>query len=164
LPTVPSESAGRRRINFFNGETIMERLNLEREIAGINYGVRELTVEEIRLWLVRMEQAYTEPRPQRPGLGRRVAILLGFVKEAPAGAWDVVSTLLFDDLTMLDLSILTTLTREQIGALTPAQLREVWIACQEVNTDFFAFRRRLEQIGMASREMSAAISNVLSPA
>jgi hypothetical protein len=142
----------------------MERLRLEKQIAGQKYEIKELTVEEIRLWLVRMEQAYSTPPARSVSIWQWFARLVGGSKPRDEGSWDVVNSLLFDDLTMLDLSTLTTLKSEQIATLTPAQIREVWSACQEVNADFFAFRRRLEQIGMSSREMSAEISNVLSPA
>lgn len=142
----------------------MERLRLERQIAGQQYEIKELTVEEIRVWLVRMEQAYSTPPERSVSIRQRLSRLVGASKPRDEGSWDVVNSLLFEDLTMLDLSMLTTLDREQIATLTPAQIREVWGACQEVNADFFAFRRRLEQIGMSSREMSAEISNVLSPA
>lgn len=142
----------------------MERLTLNREVAGIPYRVKELTVEEIRLWLLRMERAYAEPQPQRSGLCRRVLVLLGIIEPIPAPVQDVVDLMLFDDLSMFDVSTLTTLTREQIGTLTPAQVREVWQECRGVNADFFQMRRRLEQIGKVSQQAPGAISNVLSPA
>lgn len=141
----------------------MKRLILDRTIAGLNYSVKEMTVDEVRVWLLRMGSAYTAPHPKSPGLLKKLAIFCGFVDGGPARSHEVVDALLFEDLTMLDLSILTTLTREQIGTLTPSQVREVWKDCQEVNADFFQFRHRLETIGMASQQMPSAISNVLSP-
>lgn len=141
----------------------MKRLILDRTIAGLNYSVKEMTVAEIRAWLLRMERAYAAPHPNSPGLLKKLAIFCGLLDGGLARSHEVVDALLFEDLTMLDLTILTSLTREQIGTLTPSQVREVWKNCQEVNADFFQFRHRLETIGMASQQMPAAISSVLSP-
>lgn len=136
----------------------MDRYTTEKEIAGINYRVRELTLDEIRAWLKQMEQAYGAAPTGRNTWLRRLLVRFGLVeKPLPSALRDVADVMLFDGFVMLDLRVLTDLTAEQIGGLTPRQVRSVWGECEKVNEDFFGFRRRLELVGLASPAMSAGI-------
>lgn len=142
----------------------MQRLMIEKEIAGIPYRIKELTIEEIRLWLLRMERASSMKALQRPSLKTRLLVRLGMIDPLPAAAQDVVALTLFDDLTLLDVMTLTTLTSPQIETLSPSEVREVWQGCREVNADFFLMRRRLELIGQTDRQAHGAPLNGPLPA
>jgi hypothetical protein len=142
----------------------VQRLLNEMEIAGTRFHVKELTIEEIRLWLLRMERAVSSSPLRRPTLLTRLLVRLGVIDPLPAAAQDVVALTLFDDLTLLDVASLTTLTPEQIEKLTPSEVREVWQACREVNSDFFLMRRRLELIGQINQQAHGATLNGPLPA
>lgn len=95
------------------------RVTREINVAGRVIVVRELTVGEIRAWL----------------------------KEAGAVSGDVVDATLFEDFSLPDLSMMTTLVPEAINAMTPGELRQVRKAAEEVNADFFAMRSRVVALG-----------------
>lgn len=141
----------------------MEQFITDRNIAGINYTIRELTVSDIRNWLKDMEQMAGTPDKTVQGWLRKILARLGLASQPiPASQRDAVDVMLFDGFVMFDLMFLTSLKPEQITTFTPAQIRGVWAACEEINADFFALRRRLELVGMASPEMSAEISKMRS--
>lgn len=58
---------------------------------------------------------------------------------------DVVRDLLFEDVRLGDLPVLTNLTIDQIEDLPPSALRLVVAGCREANPDFFAMLARLKQ-------------------
>lgn len=95
------------------------RVVREVEIAGRKISIRELTVGEIRNWL----------------------------KESGAVSGDVVDATLFDDFSLPDLTLMTSLVPEAINAMTPTEIREVRKAAEEVNADFFAMRSRVVELG-----------------
>lgn len=81
--------------------------------------VKELTTGEIRAWL----------------------------KASGMVCGDIVDCTLFDDFSLPDLSVLTTLTAEQIDQLPPSELRRARQKAEEINADFFAMRNRVVQLG-----------------
>lgn len=95
------------------------RVVREIEVGGRKIAVRELTVGEIRNWL----------------------------KESGAVSGDVVDAALFDDFSLPDLTMMTSLDAEAINAMTPSEIREVRRVAEEVNADFFAMRSRVVALG-----------------
>lgn len=95
-------------------------LHKQIEVGGLTVTVRELTVGEIRAWMKRM---------------------------AEGGDADVVGDLLLEEVGLSDLLSMCDASREQLDALTPKQVRELYAACEEVNRDFFALRARVEALG-----------------
>jgi len=82
----------------------------DREVA-----VKEITLQETREWMLKLE----------------------------ATADDPVGSLLFEEFSVRDLAMMTDLTDEAMGAMTHAELRKVFAKCKEMNPDFFAYRTRL---------------------
>jgi len=78
--------------------------------------VRELTLGDFRAWL---KHAAENPMA------------------------DPVTALLFEAFDPADLPHFTDLTAADLEELTPAQMREVWHAVQEVNADFFGMLGRV---------------------
>ena len=95
------------------------RVVREIEVGGRKIAVHELTVGEIRNWL----------------------------KESGAVSGDVVDATLFDDFSLPDLTMMTSLVPEAINAMTPSEIREVRRVAEEVNADFFAMRSRVVALG-----------------
>ena len=104
-------------------------------IGPVAVGLRELTVAEIRLWVKEWSD------------------------KIESHSFDLVGDGILADTTLRDIQRLTTLTDEQADLLTPAQLREVWMACKKVNDDFFEFRRRLLEIAKQLPAPSCETSN-----
>lgn len=61
----------------------------------------------------------------------------------PDDSGDVLGAALFEEVRLVDLCLMTSLTGEDIEALRPSQLRQVLEACRELNRDFFAMLARL---------------------
>lgn len=80
--------------------------------------VRELTVGEIRAWLADKVQ---------PG--------------------DVVDSMLFADIAVSDLLILSDLTAVEIEELTPGEIDLVLAVSKEINVTFFAMRGKILEFG-----------------
>lgn len=102
-------------------------MRVERKVA-LSCGevtVRELTVGEIRAWLREVEQSQE-------------------------GDFDVVGLALFEEITFEDFERLSDITRKQLDELAPSEIRELKEACEEVNADFFAMRRRISRLGQAA--------------
>lgn len=95
------------------------RVVREIEVGGRKIAIRELTVGEIRNWL----------------------------KESGAVSGDVVDATLFDDFSLPDLTMMTSLVPEAINAMTPSEIRDVRRVAEEVNADFFAMRSRVVALG-----------------
>lgn len=103
------------------------RASTQHDLAGVgSFEVHELTLGEIRQWLVKAMQ----------------------------GEGDLVDAALFEEFDPQDLRILTSLSPEQIDAMTPSRLREVYALCLEANQDFFGLRRRV--VAMAQTLLSAS--------
>lgn len=64
----------------------------------------------------------------------------------PDAAEDVVGAALFEEVRLVDLQRMTSLSTEDVEALRPSQLRQVLDACRELNRDFFAMLARLASI------------------
>jgi len=60
----------------------------------------------------------------------------------PDASDDVLGSALFEEVRLVDLCLMTSLTSEDIEALRPSQLRLVLEACRELNRDFFAMLAR----------------------
>ena len=84
--------------------------------------VRELTVAQVRQWLVGMEGQAAENTEV-----------------------DVVGALLFEDTTLSDLARMSDLTVEDMNKIAPSVLDRVRTAAKELNPHFFAMRGRLLQ-------------------
>lgn len=85
------------------------------EVAGISITVREITVNEIRDWLINAEE----------------------VKN------DVVGDLILDDITIDELCRCSDLKPDQASNLTPTELNSIADTCKELNASFFALRDRI---------------------
>lgn len=108
------------------------RVTREFDLGGVKVNIVELTLGEIRAWL--KDVATASPDPE-----------------------GVVDALLFDDFDPAALLRMTDLSREQLDAFTPTDLRKLAAECREVNADFFAMRQRM---AAAQRQMLSAISSV----
>lgn len=64
----------------------------------------------------------------------------------PDTALDMLGSALFEDVSLRDITIMTSLTAEDIEALRPSQLQQVLAACREANTHFFAMLARLASL------------------
>lgn len=64
----------------------------------------------------------------------------------PDTAEDVVGAALFEEVRLVDLQRMTSLSAEDVEALRPSELRQVLDACREMNRDFFAMLARLASI------------------
>ena len=95
-----------------------------RRVGGIDVVCRELTVGQVR----------------------------GIMQTDVEG--DLVTDCLFSEVRLHDLELLCGLTREQIDALRPSELRVVVEACKEANPDFFAMLARVAE----ARKLSLASS------
>lgn len=94
------------------------RALVEKEVAGIKFGVRELTLAEIRIWMKTMGEEQV----------------------------DVVEAALIDGEDIGDLRVLTTLTAENLDGMAPSELRQAFAFAKEVNADFFAMRQRVADL------------------
>ncbi|RAU40163.1 hypothetical protein [Pseudomonas sp. RIT411] len=64
----------------------------------------------------------------------------------PDATDDVVGAALFEEVRLVDLQRMTSLSTEDVESLRPSQLRQVLDACREMNRDFFAMLARLASI------------------
>lgn len=88
--------------------------------------VRELSVPEVRNMLRQAEAG--EPSPQDLGLQ------------------DVLGDLLFDDVRVRDLVLMTSATAEELEQMYPSELRRLADKCIEVNRYFFAMADKLRPV------------------
>lgn len=94
---------------------------------GRTVTVRELTVAEIRRWLLDMSD-----------------------DAAAETDVDVVDQLLLDDVALGDIARMTDLPVDEMDAMSPSDLRALAKVCRELNADFFSLRDRLVGIGRAA--------------
>jgi hypothetical protein len=117
---------------------MMMRIIKECDVAGQKVQVKELTVGEIRAWLA----GKTEPG-------------------------DLVDSMLFEELSLSDLPVLTSLSAEAVEALTPAEIDAILPVIREVNGRFFQMCEKAAAIGrriLAEQGKNAsATSNAPSP-
>ncbi|WP_374981157.1 hypothetical protein PSGK_08360 [Pseudomonas solani] len=99
------------------------------QAGGRGIQCRELSVEEIRDWLKSMETQAQAP--------------------------DLVGDSLLPQFTLDDLERMTNATPQQLGGMTPSELRQLGDDCKAVNTDFFDLRARIEEGG---RQLLAKLS------
>lgn len=59
---------------------------------------------------------------------------------------DLVSNVLFEDIRLSDLCLMTSVTESQINDLRPSQLAKLLDACKEVNPHFFGMLGRLTKL------------------
>ncbi|NOR70890.1 MAG: hypothetical protein GQ532_14550 [Methylomarinum sp.] len=85
------------------------------EVADISITVREITVNEIRDWLINASE----------------------VKN------DVVGDLILEDITIDELCRCSDLKPNQASQLTPTELNSIAEVCKELNASFFALRDQL---------------------
>lgn len=100
------------------------RVIKEIEVGGRKVQVKELTVGEIRGWLA-----------------------------GKAAVGDLVDSMLFEEVSISDLAVLTDLSAEEVDAMTPGEIARVIEVAREVNARFFAMRERVVAMG---REILAA--------
>lgn len=79
------------------------------EVAGLSVEINELTVSEIRSWLVHAE---TESN-------------------------DIVGNLLIDDCPLDTIVTMSSITKKQISQLTPSEIEKLKEGCQKINSHFF---------------------------
>lgn len=103
------------------------RAMVAKEVAGVKFEIRELTLAEIRCWMKTM--------------GEEIV--------------DTVNVSLIEGEDIADLRLLTTLTADDLGLMTPSELRQALAFAKEVNADFFAMRQRVADL---SRQLLSATS------
>lgn len=104
------------------------------ELDDLKVTVKELTVAEVRAWLVDLT--------------------------APKGSSvDVVSALLFEESDLTDILRMTDLPAEQLDALPPSELEKILAVCQQLNSHFFSLRRRLYEQGKAAMALQQVSGN-----
>ncbi|MDY1134945.1 hypothetical protein SOK09_32020, partial [Pseudomonas aeruginosa] len=59
---------------------------------------------------------------------------------------DLVNNVLFEDIRLSDLCLMTSVTKSQINDLRPSQLAKLRDACKEVNPHFFGMLGRLSKL------------------
>ena len=79
------------------------------EVAGLSVEINELTVSEIRSWLVHAE---TESN-------------------------DIVGSLLIDGCPLDTIVTMSSITQRQISELTPSEIETLKEGCQKINSHFF---------------------------
>ncbi len=93
-------------------------------IDGNQLTVKELTVAEVRHWMMDMVE-----------------------QEKTSENQDLVSHVLdqglFEEIALSDVLRMTDLKREQLDELTPSQLQVIIQKCKGLNGDFFGMRKRL---------------------
>lgn len=92
--------------------------------------VKELTVDEIRAWLA-----------------------------GKTGGEDLVDAMLFEEISLSDIPVLTNLTADAVGALAPSEIDSLLPELKEVNARFFAMREKTAAIGrqiLAEQSKSAS--------
>lgn len=94
---------------------------------GRTVTVRELTVAEIRQWLLDISDD------------------VGADSDV-----DVVDQLLLDDVALGDIARMTDLPVDEMDQMSPSDLRALAKVCRELNADFFSLRDRLAGIGRAA--------------
>lgn len=99
-------------------------------IDGIPVTIKELTVAEVRHWMMDMIE-----------------------NEKPKENTDVVSNVLdqglFEEIGLSDILRMTDMNRCQIERFTPSELKVIIEKCKVLNPDFFGMRARL--VGLASK-------------
>lgn len=83
------------------------------EVAGISVDVYELTVSDIRAWLVHAGESD-----------------------------DLIGNMLFDDFSLSDIVLMTSITERKISKLTPSEIEMLKEGCKKVNPNFFALKTR----------------------
>lgn len=106
----------------------MSRLTQDVQIDALNrrVQVRELDVSEIRAHLRRAAEAYSTDTE-----------------------FDVTNALLFEGTSFADLLAMSDVTTEELGRLTPSEIKAIIAACREVNADFFGLKARMLNHGLA---------------
>ncbi|MFO1259054.1 MAG: hypothetical protein U1E78_11685 [Gammaproteobacteria bacterium] len=104
-------------------------------INGIQVTIKELTVAEVRHWMMDMIE-----------------------KEKANDNLSMITTALdqglFEEIGLSDLLRMSDLEREQIDEFTPAELQVIIKRCKVLNPDFFGMRQRL--LGLVPKNASAA--------
>lgn len=93
------------------------------DVGGQAVQVREISIAEIRAWLMDIE---TQAKSETVSLYS-------------------VDRDLFEAVSLADLAKFTDLAPEVIDGLLPSQIHQVIAAVREVNPDFFAMRERMRQ-------------------
>jgi len=92
--------------------------------------VRELTVAEIRVWFADLTQPHADQ--------------------------DVVDLLLFRDVSLRELLLMSDITLDAVASLTPSAINKVIAGMKEVNSHFFDLRERLAEIGARNGRSTAS--------
>lgn len=93
-------------------------------IDGIAITVKELTVGEVRHWM--MDLAEKEN-----------------ISDTKSLADNALDQNLFDNIALSDIARMTSLSANQVEQFTPSELKAVVEKCKGLNPDFFALRRQL---------------------
>jgi len=88
------------------------------EVAGITVTVREITVNEVRDWLVNADNEKN----------------------------DIVGDSILDDISINEICRCSDLTAKQASRLKPSELIIIANGCKELNTSFFGLRARLKTV------------------
>ena len=96
-------------------------------VNGISIKVKELTVAEVRHWMMDMA-AQEESKTSEDNISI------------------VLDQGLFEGIGLSDVVRMTDLTKCQIEHFTPSELQVVIHKCKELNPDFFVLRKKLLQV------------------
>ena len=103
------------------------------ELSGVKVTARELTVAEVRAWLV----------------------------EAEAGApVDPLGSLVFDDCSLADLARMSDVDTDAFEGLTYGELLPLHDACKALNPHFFRVRAALQKVARAIEAETASMISI----
>lgn len=97
-------------------------------VNGIQVTVKELTVAEVRHWMMDMIEQEK-------------------AKENQDLVSHVLDQGLFEEIGLSDILRMSDLQREQLDDFTPSQLQVIIQKCKGLNADFFGMRKRLLNLG-----------------
>lgn len=69
------------------------------------------------------------------------------------GGLDIVGELLFEDITLELISMITQLPEKDLEKFSPSDLQKIIAGCKEVNQDFFGMLKRAKEVGDRVREV-----------
>lgn len=116
------------------------RAAIRETFAGVDVGIRELTLDEIRGWLAEVEAKMDAP------------------PAVEAGSIRHTFSLMFDDIDIDDLLLLTDLTLDKLPGIAPSAIEAIYERAKAVNRRFFVMRGQLMALGMALVDQSLAKS------
>lgn len=105
------------------------RAVIRETFGGVEVGIRELTLDEIRSWLAEVEAKMDAP------------------PAVDAGSIRHTFSLMFEDIDIDDLLLLTDLPIDALPGIEPSAIEAIYERAKAVNRRFFVMRGRLMALG-----------------